>query len=142
MQYLRRVYGHVLDELPGIVIYDDMCHVKMHLLKVQRETTDEHTKKFVSNLLMRFLVVDFFHFDKNHIGKWCRENTNPHSVPDLCIPENRVNTEIQEQMFRTKNRYKFSLRHMNEVRFNIFLLLLVDMNHQRHKNPPTSSSRS
>jgi hypothetical protein len=40
------------------------------------------------------------------------------------------NTEICEQLFRGTNKFKFTMRGMNEARFNACMLSIVEHNHR------------
>jgi len=73
-------------------------------------------------------VVDFFHFDKNHKGDYCRTMTNPHRWKELNTEE--ANLSVCEQRFKYVAPHKKSCRYMNSVRFNFTLAMLAWLDHK------------
>ena len=59
---------------------------------------------------------------RNHTDKWCQQNCNPDSVPEL----RGINSQICEQLFKKINRHKNCLS-MNEARFFLFFLYLYEI---------------
>jgi hypothetical protein len=75
-----------------------------------------------------FMVVDNFHYDTNHTGKYCALNCSPHNHPII----KDANTNVCEQRFRWLNKYKNSFRHMKRAWFNFMLLLLTHKYNKLH----------
>ena len=72
------------------------------------------------------LVVDRFHF-RNHVGKFCKDWVDPSKCAQLG---SLTSTEAGEQSFSWLARSKFTLRNMNEGRFQFMTLHLL---HERNK---------
>ena len=62
----------------GYFCYDDACHLKKYACNKQRKDVTPTSKR----ISMLTIVVDKFHF-RRHVDRWCRENCNPYSFPDL-----------------------------------------------------------
>jgi len=69
-------------------------------------------------------VVDKSHF-RNHVDAWCKQHCNPHTVPNLG------NTSSCEQRFRWVAGFKHIGRYMNERRFNMLILIITWIDHEK-----------
>jgi hypothetical protein len=67
------------------------------------------------------MVVDKFHFDTNHTGKYCTLHCSPYKFPQL----KHANMSVCEQRFKWLGKFSSAFRYMNRVRFNFMLLLLT-----------------
>ncbi|GAQ90741.1 hypothetical protein KFL_006790040 [Klebsormidium nitens] len=108
-------------DFPEFVGFDDMCHLARFILSGERTAVCPKAAEFARVKA----VVDKFHFDKNHVGKWCKEHVNPHHHPELT----KANMSICEQRFSWFGKYKHILRKMNEHRFHFLLLILCQIDH-------------
>ena len=66
-------------------------------------------------------VVDRLHI-KGHVGEWCLTNCHPDLFPHL----EGCNTVICEQLNFWLSKYKYIFKHMNHLRFNFFLYIILE----------------
>lgn len=109
----------------GFVIgYDDACHLKPFCCNPKRLTPD--APQLAHDLAKLEIVVDRFHFDENHTGKYCTENCSPYRIPLL----QQINMSVAEQQFSWFKEYARMMRPMNAARFNFFLLHICSLRQQ------------
>jgi hypothetical protein len=103
-----------------IITFDDMCH----LLRFIQLRKDLHPKlgEFLDQVTP---VVDKFHFNKNHKGKFCSKYTNPYTVQELQAAD--INLSVAEQRFKQVARHKHHMNAMNKNRFRFMLMKLADL---------------
>jgi hypothetical protein len=106
---------YTIINFPKLLAYDDACHLKRFVNSRQKTISG----KFIASLKM---VVDKMHF-KNHVDKWCRQNVNPHKVPEF----NNLNTEACEQTFKYVSKFKHATKHMNFASYGLFHLTMCNI---------------
>lgn len=127
-KYLMRVWdGHSFNTArtagcPFIIGYDDACHLLPFSRNPCRVNDDSPTlvKELARDVRM---VVDKFHFNKNHPGENCAANCSPHALPEL----DHANTEVAKQNFKNLAEFKKVFRYMNKARFNFMLMLVCKL---------------
>lgn len=133
---ITQVYGNVIEFLGNlspdardkirIWLFDDMCHLKPFSEKKKQAKQNGITEQF-SNLAK---AVDKFHFPGHKkTDTYCQENCNP-IVELKKLGITKQNTPACEQAFKWLNAFK-NLKTMNEARFKIFLLYMIDL-HNLH----------
>ncbi len=106
--------------LPQKIAYDDGCHLfKFARNPARIKAPPTPASQFLAEST---IVVDRMHFP-NHVDKWCKVHMNPDATPDF----KDINTEACEQTFAWLSRFKHATRHMNYVRFNLFLFTICDL---------------
>ena len=112
-----------------IWLFDDMCHLKPHAEKAKQALQNEITENFAQIAK----AVDRFHFpDHTKSDKYCQENCNPNiELEKLGI--SKQNTSACEQAFSWLNHFK-NLKTMNEGRFKMFLMYMIDLHNHRLQN--------
>lgn len=111
--------------------FDDCCHLMRYAEKVKH--LHPKISEYVTDVRK---VVDKFHF-KAHRGVYCKKYANPNHWPDL----KDVNMSIAEQYFKRQAKFKYTLRHMNAVRFN-FMLQYICLLDQRARDMGMVAVRS
>lgn len=106
---------YTIATFPKLFAYDDACHLK-RLVNSRQKTA---AGKFLASLTM---VVDKMNF-KNHVDKWCKQNVNPHKVPEFC----NLNTEACEQTFKFVPKFKHATKHMTYASYGLFHLTMCNM---------------
>ena len=136
---ITQVYGNVIEFLGNlnsearekikIWLFDDMCHLKPFSEKPKHAKQNDITEHF-ANLAK---AVDRFHFPGHkRTDKYCQENCNPNSeLQKLGIK--KQNTPACEQAFKWLNAFK-NLKTMNEPRFKMFLLYMIDLHNLHIEN--------
>ncbi|GAQ91126.1 hypothetical protein KFL_007310030 [Klebsormidium nitens] len=99
--YMMLLFAH--EHLPEFMGMDDMCHWARFAASGDRTTLSDKTREFHEETKK---VVDKFHFKKNHVGRWCAENTNPYKHPEL----EAANMPVCEQRFKWWGQFRNSLR--------------------------------
>ncbi|PSC67164.1 hypothetical protein C2E20_9143 [Micractinium conductrix] len=102
LYYLLLLYA--LHPFPLIISFDDMCHLARYAMNPTRMEASPKVAQFVDTVIK---VVDFFHFNKNHTGKWCHKHVNPHKCE--LLKGHRHNLSICEQRFKWVSQFKTSL---------------------------------
>lgn len=69
------------------------------------------------------MVVDKMHFKNSNIDKWCKQNVNPHKVPEFC----NLNTEACEQTFKFVSKFKHATKDMTYTGYGLFHLTMCNM---------------
>lgn len=74
-------------------------------------------------------IVDVFHFQHNHKGKFCHKHCNPFKVQELTDlkAEGKRNLSLAEQRFKQVARHKSSFNRMNRQRFGFMLSKICDL---------------
>ena len=136
---ISQVYGNVIEYLGNlepeerikikIWLFDDMCHLKPHAEKGKQARQNEITENFAKIAK----AVDRFHFPGHKKSdQYCQENCNPNiELEKLGI--NKQNTSACEQAFSWLNNFK-NLKTMNEGRFKMFLMYMIDLHNHRLQN--------
>ena len=103
-----------------------MCHLRPFSEKPKQAKQNEITEHF-ANLAT---AVDKFHFPGHkRTDKYCQENFNPNNeLKKLVI--SKQNTPACQQAFKWLNAFK-NLKAMNQPRFKMFLLYMIDL-HNLH----------
>ena len=109
-----------------IMSYDDMCHLRRFI--DNRRHLHPKLELFMQQVICP--VIDCFHFDKNHKGKYCWKYCNPHSVAELEHSEDRNMSVAAEQRFKIVARHKHHMNRMNKTRFQFMLAYLVQLDHR------------
>ena len=133
---INQVYGTIIEYLGNleledreeikIWLFDDMCHLKPFSEKSKQAKQNDITEHF-ANMPK---AVDKFHFPGHkRTDKYCQENCNP-NVELKKLEIQKQNTPACEQAFKWLNGYK-NLKTMNEPRFKMFLLYMIDL-HNLH----------
>ena len=104
----------LLGEKPKGMVYDDGCRFDM--FKNNMEVTDR------ANYLNEMdYIVDRLHI-KGHI-KECQDKYHPNLFPYL----NNKNTQVCEQANYWLGKFKYMCKHMGNLRYNFFLIIMCDM---------------
>ncbi len=98
---------------PGI--YRFLCAIVREPERCEQSVT-------AKNIANMKIVVDKMHFS-NHIDKWWWRNCDPYKVMEF----NEINKEASEQTFYYISRLKYSLKHMNKDRFNLYLFYVMNL---------------
>jgi len=106
-----------IDYVPPYFFYDDACHLSKFSMNRDRRHPGK-ASKFQTWFAQTTFFVDRLHF-KNHKDPWCKQ----HMDPALHYSElDGVNSQACEQLFAWMSKFKAVVRHMNEIRFKVFLL--------------------
>ena len=106
--------------IPEYFIYDDACRFRLFLQKKgDKQELSPRLQKITPDKVK--YVVDKMHI-KGHVDPWCKANCDPQWFPDLKL----INTQVCEQTNYWGNRYKFSLKYMNFLRYNFFLFIIFN----------------
>ncbi|GAQ84248.1 hypothetical protein KFL_001820010 [Klebsormidium nitens] len=119
--YFMECFDRV-EDLPEYAGMDDMCHWARFAASGGRPDMCAKTKAFVEKVKK---LVDKFHYSKNHVGKWCKENVSPFLYPEL----EGANMSVCEQRFKWFGKYRWLARNMNQRRFQFLLLILTKLDH-------------
>ena len=104
----------LLGEKPKGMVYDDGCRFDM--FKNNMEVTDR--AKYLNEM---DYIVDRLHI-KGHI-KECQDKYHPNLFPYL----NNKNTQVCEQANYWLGKFKYMCKHMGNLRYNFFLIIMCDM---------------
>jgi hypothetical protein len=113
-----------------VMAYDNACQ----LLRFVQRRAAEHPK-IAAWLHEVYPVVDPFHFQHNHKGKFCFKHTNPNKCPMLqeAKAAGWRNLSVCEQTFSLLNRYAHVVNPMNKSTFNFHLQLLVHLQREERE---------
>ena len=136
---ITQVYGNVIEFLGNlnpdvrekikIWLFDDMCHLKPYSEKRKQANHNDITEHFATLAE----AVDKFHFPGHKKSdKYCQDNCNPNSELKK-VGITKQNTPACEQAFKWLNKFK-NLKTMNEARFKMFLLYMIDLHNLHIEN--------
>ena len=109
------VFFYIKVKVPKFLVYDDACHLKPFCVRHSR-TTERAT---IFNDII--YVIDKLHI-VGHPNVQCQTKFNPNNFPEL----KETNTVICEQINFILGKFKYIFKHMNFVRFNFFLYIILD----------------
>ncbi|KAG6818923.1 hypothetical protein H0H93_000251 [Arthromyces matolae] len=113
--FLKSIYGYNSQNLPDCIFFDNNCLLQEHL----QASNDSFFRQCI-------LAVDVFHFENKHDKdhKFCQENCNPASWPELYNESSKewiFNSSAAEQTNAWIGGYLSITRDMLAHRFNFFL---------------------
>ena len=101
---------------PKYIIYDNACHLDAY---IKNNRISEKSKRGEILSTSNFLI-DRLHI-KNHVREDCHRNYNI----DLHIELLNINSVVCEEINCCFGLYKHAMKHMNSIRFNFFMYIIL-----------------
>jgi len=106
---------------PKFIIYDNACHLSEY---ISNHSIAEKSQR--GDILHKSIfVIDRLHI-KNHVRKDCHTIYNA----DLHNELFEINSVVCEEVNYWFGLYKHAMKHMNNIRFNFFIFVILDLYNQ------------
>ena len=121
--FLMDIYTHFA-KIPKFTIYDDACHLKKYVEKLNGFKNINNRCNFFSATTF---VVDKLHI-KNHVDReYCLKYCDPSKYKEL----NDINTVVCEDINSWLSGFKHNVKHMNKVRYSFFMFIMLNKYNER-----------